>query len=199
MQNFELLIAAKINFIGKMHLPQVLPVIFIITSAVIFYSQLPVSARSQSLRSSSFSVALETLQKHLNYDFQHIGLLRRAMTHSSYSEENNKAFSVLGESIIETSASLRLLTKDVDITSKDLNNRISEISKVETSCAVDGMRLGLQNVVRVSSNTNSSTSSVVCGAFRAIFGAIALDTGKSDDAGDVFWLVHGGAGSVLSM
>nr|XP_043636629.1 protein NUCLEAR FUSION DEFECTIVE 2 [Erigeron canadensis] len=178
---------------GRSHFP----VLFvIIISAVIFYSSPPVAARSSS---SSFSVALETLQKHINYEFQNIGLLRRAMTHSSYSEENNKAFSVLGESIIETTVALRLLVKDVDITAKDLNERISEVSKVETSCAVDGMRLGLQNVVRVSSSTDSSTSSIVCGAFRAIFGAIALDTGKSDDAGNVFWAVHGGAGSVLSV
>ncbi|KVH98171.1 Ribonuclease III [Cynara cardunculus var. scolymus] len=179
-----------------MHPRSLLPVICIVAAvaAVVFYSPPPVSAQSLSLRSSSFSVALETLQKHINYDFQNIGLLRRAMTHSSYSEENNKAFSILGEDIIETTVSLRLLAKDVDISSKDLTDRVSEISKVETSCAVDGMRLGLQNVVRVSSNTNSSTSSVVCGAFRAIFGAIALDTGKSDDAGNVFLVVHGGAG-----
>ena len=120
------------------------------------------------------------------------------MTHSSYSEENNNAFSILGESIIETTVSLISLTRDVDISSKDLQDRISEISKVEASCAVDGMRLGLQYVVRVSPKTNSSTSSVVCGAFRAIFGAIALDTGKSDDAGNVFWEVHG-AGGALSV
>ncbi|XP_024972775.1 protein NUCLEAR FUSION DEFECTIVE 2 [Cynara cardunculus var. scolymus] len=184
-----------------MHPRSLLPVICIVAAvaAVVFYSPPPVSAQSLSLRSSSFSVALETLQKHINYDFQNIGLLRRAMTHSSYSEENNKAFSILGEDIIETTVSLRLLAKDVDISSKDLTDRVSEISKVETSCAVDGMRLGLQNVVRVSSNTNSSTSSVVCGAFRAIFGAIALDTGKSDDAGNVFLVVHGGAGGTFSM
>ncbi|PWA78161.1 ribonuclease III domain-containing protein [Artemisia annua] len=154
-------------------------------------------ARSHS--SSSFSLALETLQKHLNYEFKNIGLLRRAMTHSSYSEENNKAFSILGESIIQTTVALRALTKDIDISSKDLNDKISEVSKVDTSCAVDGMRLGLQNVVRVSSSTDSSTSSIVCGAFRAIFGAIALDTGKSDDAGNVFWAVHGHAGKAVPM
>ncbi|KAL8266138.1 hypothetical protein R6Q59_003482 [Mikania micrantha] len=46
------------------------------------------------------------------------------MTHSSYSEENNKAFYTLGESIIfEITASLRLLTKDVDISLKDLNDQ----------------------------------------------------------------------------
>ncbi|KAI7743646.1 hypothetical protein M8C21_016142, partial [Ambrosia artemisiifolia] len=158
-----------------------------------------VSAGSQSLTSSSFSLALQTLQTHIKYEFKNIGYLRRAMTHASYSEENNKAFSVLGESIIETTVALKLLKNDVDITSKDMSDRIAEISKVETSCAVDGMRLGLQNVVRVSSSTDSSTSSIVCGAFRSLFGAIALDTGKSDDAGDVFLAVHGGAGGSFSM
>lgn len=63
---------------------------------------------------------------------------------------------------------------------------------MDSSCAVDAMRLGLQKIVRVSPKTNSSTPTVVCGAFRAIFGAIAIDTGKSDDAGSVFWSVHGG-------
>ncbi|GJR60064.1 protein nuclear fusion defective 2 [Tanacetum coccineum] len=152
---------------------------------------------AQSQSSSSFSLALETLQKHLNYEFKNIGLLRRAMTHSSYSEENNKAFGILGQSIIETTVALRAMIKDIDISSKDLNDKISEVSKVDTSCAVDGMRLGLQNVVRVSSSTDSSTSSIVCGAFRAIFAAVALDTGKSDDASNVFWMVHGGAGKAV--
>ncbi|KAK1427615.1 hypothetical protein QVD17_16305 [Tagetes erecta] len=174
-----------------------LSVIFIIISAIVFCSPSTVSSKSTS--SSSFTVALETLQSHINYKFKNIGYLRRAMTHASYSEENNKAFSILGESIIETSVGLKLLTKDVDISSKDLSDRISEVSKVETSCAVDGMRLGLQNVVRVSSSTDSSTSSIVCGAFRAVFGAIAIDTGKADDAGDVFLDVHGGGGGSLFM
>ncbi|KAM7475547.1 hypothetical protein LguiB_022790 [Lonicera macranthoides] len=140
--------------------------------------------------SAPFSLALESLQKDINYTFQSVDLLRRAMTHASYSQENNKALSVLGSSLIETSVSLRLLTKDIDISAKDLNHWISEMSKVDTSCAVDGERLGLQNVIRVSAKTDSSTPSVVCGAFRAIFGAIAVDTGKSDDAGRIFWRVH---------
>ncbi|KAJ7945892.1 protein NUCLEAR FUSION DEFECTIVE 2 [Quillaja saponaria] len=141
---------------------------------------------------SPFSVALETLQKQLDYTFNNIGLLRRAMTHASFSEENNRALSILGANVIETSVSLQLLGKDIEISSKDLNHQISEISKVETSCAVDGKRLGLQKVIRVSPRTNSSTPAVVCGAFRAIFGAIAIDTGKSDDAGNLFWTVHHG-------
>ncbi|KAF2314699.1 hypothetical protein GH714_030085 [Hevea brasiliensis] len=84
------------------------------------------------------------------------------------------------------------LGNDIDISSKELNRLISEISKVETSCAADGMRLGLHKIVRISAKTNSTTPSVVCGAFRATFGAIAIDSGKSDVAGSAFWYVHTG-------
>lgn len=135
-----------------------------------------------------------------SFTFQKIGLLRRAMTHASFSEENNKALSILGANIIETSASLRLLGQNIEISAKEMSRRISEVSKVESSCAADALRLGLHKVVRVSSKTNSSAPVVVCGAFRAIFGAIALDVGKSDDAGSIFWFVHGGeVGGVMAM
>jgi len=121
------------------------------------------------------------------------------MTHASFSEENNKALSVLGESIIETSVSLRYLLDDIDVSPKVINMKIAEIVNVESSCAVDGMRLRLHTVIRVSRKTNSTSPAVVCGAFRAIFGAIAIDTGSSDDAGNVFWNVHGRNGVVTSL
>ena len=54
-----------------------------------------------------------------------------------------------------------------------------------------GSVLGLHNVVRVSPRTDSNASSVVCGAFMAVFSAIAIDAGNSDDARKFFWNVHG--------
>nr|GEV85653.1 protein nuclear fusion defective 2 [Tanacetum cinerariifolium] len=160
-----------------------------------FYKSTPCDCyqiSAQPRLSSSFSASLETLQKHLNYEFQNVILLRRAMTHSSYSLENNKEFSILGERLIETTVALRSLTEDIDISLGDLNDKISEVSDVDTSCGADGMRLGLQEMVRVSSSTDSSTSSIVCDAFRAMLWTIALDSGKCDDAHNVFWAVHGG-------
>ncbi|KAL8091644.1 hypothetical protein AgCh_034050 [Apium graveolens] len=135
-----------------------------------------------------------------SYTFERVDLLRRAMTHCSFSEENNKAFSILGEKVIEASVSLSSLVNDIDITPKDLNKRISELSKVEASCSFDGFQLGLHKVVRVSRKTNSSTPAVVCASFRAIFGAIAIDKRNSDDAGSVFWYVHaGGKGRAMAI
>ncbi|KAM0982482.1 hypothetical protein ACFX2I_015366 [Malus domestica] len=153
-----------------------------------------------SIRSSPFETALETLQVQIGYKYKKIGLLRRAMTHASFSEENNKALSILGANVIETSVSMRSLESNLEISAKELNRRISDVSKVESSCAADGKRLGLHKVVRVSPKTDSSAPLVVCGAFRAVFGAIALDTEKADDAGEYFWRVHGGqVGGALAM
>lgn len=126
------------------------------------------------------------------YTFQDVELLRRALTHASYSGENNRALSVLGEKVIEGSVSLQLLSKDIDISPKDLNRVIMDLSSnVVTSCAADGGRLGLQKIIRVSRKTNSSAPAVVCGAFRAMFGAIAIDKSSLDSAGKVFLTIHG--------
>ncbi|KAM1504074.1 hypothetical protein FF1_000298 [Malus domestica] len=87
-----------------------------------------------SIRSSPFKIALETLQVQIGYKFKKkFGLLRRAMTHASFSEENNKALSILGANVIETSVSMRALESNLEISAKELNRRISEVSKVESS------------------------------------------------------------------
>ncbi|KAF6162873.1 hypothetical protein GIB67_021022 [Kingdonia uniflora] len=103
------------------------------------------------------------------------------MTHSFYSRENNRALSILGLNIIKTYIALRSLVQDIDVSLKDLNRRIIELSEVN-SCALDGVQLGLEKVVRMSSKMNSTAPAVVCGAFRAIFGDITTDSGKADDA-----------------
>lgn len=121
------------------------------------------------------------------------------MTHSSFSEENNRALGVLGASIIEASVALQSLSKNVDIAPKDLNAIISGVSKVDGSCNTDGTHLGLQKIVRVSHKTNITAPSVVCGAFRAIFGAIAIDAVSSDESGQIYLKVHGGIGKAVTM
>ncbi|EYU42541.1 hypothetical protein MIMGU_mgv1a025518mg [Erythranthe guttata] len=95
-----------------------------------------------------FSVSLDTLQNQINYTFNNVGLLRRAMTHASFSEETTR----------------------------------------------HGTRLGLQNIVRVSHKTDATAPAVVCGAFRAVCGAIAVDAGSSDVAGRIYGKIHGGIG-----
>nr|DAD30995.1 TPA_asm: hypothetical protein HUJ06_009846 [Nelumbo nucifera] len=139
---------------------------------------------------SRFSNALEALQKQIGYKFKNIEPLRRAVTHPSYSGENYRALAILGMNVIQTSASLRYLQRDIEMSAKELNRRVTDVSEMQSSCAADALRLGLDKVVRVSRKTDSTLPSVLCGAYRAIFGAIALDMGKADAAGSVFWDVH---------
>lgn len=149
---------------------------------------------------SPFSIALKTLQDHINYTFQNVQFLERAMTHASFSQENNKAFRILGLGVIEASVTLELLNKNIDTTAKDLNTKISELRNVEASCATNGMWLGLEKVIRVSHKTNSSAPAVVCGAFRAIFGAVAIDSNSLDKAQTVYLGIQkGGTGKTMVM
>ncbi|CAH2034001.1 unnamed protein product [Thlaspi arvense] len=157
------------------------------------------NARIESF-SSPFATDLATLQTQIGYKFTNVDLLRRAMTHGSYSQENNKALSIFGTHIIEASVSLRFLAKDIDISSKVLTHLIAEVSNVNSSCALDGNRLGLERIIRVSRKTDASNSAILCAGFRAIFGAIATDSGLVDDAIKTFWKVHGDrAGKLVSM
>ncbi|RZB68724.1 Protein NUCLEAR FUSION DEFECTIVE 2 [Glycine soja] len=55
------------------------------------------------------------------------------MTHTSFSKENNKAFIILSANVIETSISFHLLSKDVDVSSKELNRRLSQITNMDFS------------------------------------------------------------------
>ncbi|XP_010460457.1 PREDICTED: protein NUCLEAR FUSION DEFECTIVE 2 isoform X2 [Camelina sativa] len=156
--------------------------------------------RATNLRIQSFSSDLATLQAQIGYKFNNTNLLRRAMTHASFSQENNKALSIFGTHIIETSVSLRYLTEDIDASSKALSRLVAQVSNVESSCALDGGRLGLGKIIRVSPKTDASNSAILCTGFRAIFGAIAVDAETVDKAINVFWKVHGDrAGRLVSM
>lgn len=135
-----------------------------------------------------------------SYSFDNVQLLVRAMTHASFSEENNKVLSILGLTVIEASVTLDLLNRNMDISAKDLNRKISEMIKVEASCTVSGTSLGLEKVIRVSPKTDPSAPNVVCGAFRAIFGAVALDGGSLEKAQKVYLgLQKGGIGKAVAM
>jgi hypothetical protein len=64
----------------------------------------------------------------------------------------------MGATIIETTVSFNLLSKAIDVSAKELNRILSLNSNVDSSCAVDGMLLGLHKVVCVSSKTKSSSN-----------------------------------------
>ncbi|XP_055961897.1 uncharacterized protein LOC130015561 [Mercurialis annua] len=56
----------------------------------------------------------------------------------------------MGSNVIDTFVSMYSFEKDIDISSEEFNRRVADVSNVKYSCAVDGIRLGLHNAVRVS-------------------------------------------------
>ncbi|KAL6638650.1 hypothetical protein ACP70R_023761 [Stipagrostis hirtigluma subsp. patula] len=139
--------------------------------------------------SSPFDAALAALQKQIGYTFRAPDLLRRAMTHASYSRENGRALAVLGLAASQSAAALRALAADHDASASAVSRRAREAA-TEAACAAAGARAGIPRVVRVAAGTNASAAPVVCGALRALVGAVAVDAGSADAAGEVFWRLH---------
>ncbi|ERM99494.1 hypothetical protein AMTRI_Chr10g6240 [Amborella trichopoda] len=163
----------------------------ILLPLLLFLSHFPLVTEAQkpvAMADSPFSDALKNLQKQIGYQFQDPILLQQAMTHASFSIENNKALHIAGVNLIETAITLKYLNQNRDIEAKDLALKLLELT-TEKACKESGVRLGLQKVVRVATRTDTSTA--ICGAFRALFGAIALDSGKADAAIDVFSKISG--------
>uniref|UniRef100_A0A453ML44 RNase III domain-containing protein n=1 Tax=Aegilops tauschii subsp. strangulata TaxID=200361 RepID=A0A453ML44_AEGTS len=66
------------------------------TLAAVLLLLVSVSHPPASASSSPFDAALAALQGRIGYAFRSPDLLRRAMTHASYSRENGRALAVLG-------------------------------------------------------------------------------------------------------
>ncbi|AQK61531.1 RNA binding protein precursor [Zea mays] len=138
---------------------------------------------------SPFDAALAALQSRVGYAFRAPALLRRAMTHSSYSHENGRALAVLGLAAAESAAALRALAADADAAPSAVSRAASEAAS-GPACARAGARIGIPDVVRVSGQTSAAAPTVVCSALRALVGAVAVDANSTDAAGEVFWRLH---------
>ncbi|PKA52929.1 hypothetical protein AXF42_Ash001910 [Apostasia shenzhenica] len=170
-------------------MPTLLRLLLSFSFSVVALPQLQAAASSILQASSSFSAGIDTLQNQIGYHFQSVDLLRRAMTHSSFSRDNNRALSLLGLSAMEATAAFSLLRDDPEASAAAVNGRIAEIAGFET-CSAAGNRLGIEKLVRVASGTTASPA-IVCGALRAMFGAISVDAGGIDAVGKVVLRVVG--------
>ncbi|KAB8094531.1 hypothetical protein EE612_021727 [Oryza sativa] len=149
------------------------------------------SSRSHALPSSSspFDAALATLQNQIAYRFHAPDLLRRAMTHASYSRENGRALAVLGLAASQSAAALRALAADHDASASAVSRRARDASG-EAACVAAAARVGIPSIVRVAAGTKPTAPPVVCGALRALIGAVAVDANSTHAAEEVFWKLH---------
>ena len=138
--------------------------------------------------SKALDEKLISLQKRIGYTFKNANLLERAMTHSSYANENradgvldNERLEFLGDSVLGMNTALHLFKKYPDEPEGELTKMRSSLvctgSLAERAKAInlgDMLRLGLGE----ESGGGRNRASILADAFQALIGAIYLDSGE---------------------
>ena len=126
---------------------------------------------------------LKEFQKKIGYQFQQEGLLRQALTHSSYANEHrmkklsdNERLEFLGDAILDAVVADIVYKKFEGKREGFLTNTRSKIVQRETLNRL-AIEIGLDKLIKYSAR-QSSHNSYMCGnAFEALVGAIYLDRG----------------------
>lgn len=120
------------------------------------------------------------LQQHLDYTFQNEELLRRALTHRSYSIAHNERLEFLGDSILNFSVASLLFKRLRQQNEGDLS-RIRSSLVNQSTLAELATQLGLPDMMLLGEGELKSGGfrrpSILADTVEAIFGAIYLDGG----------------------
>ena len=135
---------------------------------------------------------LEELQKRIGYTFRDQELLKRALTHSSYSNETgarnhhllcNERLEFLGDSVLSLITSEYLYSSFPELPEGDLT-RIRAATVCEGALASYAERIGLGEFLLLGKGERQSGGAkkpaVIADAFEAILAAIYLDVGSVD-------------------
>ena len=133
------------------------------------------------------TAALSELENKIGYEFSQKALLRRAVSHSSYSNEasgdptlSNERLEFLGDAILEASMSLMLFKKFPHKQEGELT-RMRASLVCERSLGSCGKAFGLQNYLLLGKGEELSGGreriSIIADAVEALIGAVYLDGG----------------------
>lgn len=130
---------------------------------------------------------LKELEKKIQYEFKEKNLLKQAMTHSSYSNENkqnrldnNERLEFLGDAVLEIVVSDFLYKNYVNLTEGDLTKmRASIVCEPTLSFCTKEIELGKYLLLGKGEDMTGGRerSSIVSDAMEALIGAIYLDGG----------------------
>lgn len=124
----------------------------------------------------------EVLCQCIGYNFQSAELLRTALTHRSFSADNNERLEFLGDSLLNLFIAEALYQRFADFSEGDLSRARASLVSGKT-LAVVGAEFGLGDYLRLGSGeTNSGgrrRESIIADAVEAIIGAIYLDAGMA--------------------
>ena len=133
---------------------------------------------------------LVSLQKRIGYKFKNTELLERAMTHSSYANENradgvldNERLEFLGDSVLGMNTALHLFKKYPDEPEGELTKMRSSLVCTGALCE-RAKAIDLGEMLRLGHGEESGggrgRASILADAFEALIGAIYLDSGEED-------------------
>ena len=124
---------------------------------------------------------LEKLQKKLNYNFQDLDLLQRALTHKSSNKPySNERLEYLGDAVMDLVVAKYLFEKFKNTPEGDLSKLRAALVN-ETSFAKLAKALNLGDFIIISSaeerNNGRNKNSLLSDAFEALMGAVFLEIG----------------------
>lgn len=124
---------------------------------------------------------LEKLQKKLNYNFQDLDLLQRALTHKSSNKPySNERLEYLGDAVMDLVVAKYLFEKFKNTPEGDLSKLRAALVN-ETSFAKLAKALNLGDFIIISSaeerNNGRNKNSLLSDAFEALMGAVFLEVG----------------------
>ncbi len=137
---------------------------------------------------------LERLQLRLQYRFQDLDLLRRALTHRSFSADHYERLEFLGDSVLGLAVSDMLYAQLGSLAEGDLSRVRANLVRQETlhKLALD---LGLSELLRLGEGEMRSGGpkrpSILADALESVLGAVYLDAGFAAAQGVVQHLFAG--------
>ncbi len=123
---------------------------------------------------------VDALQKRIGYAFQDSSLLRRALTHRSYSASHNERLEFLGDSVVNCAIALELYRKFPDFPEGELSRlRASLVSQSALASLAESLGLGEYLLLGEGElrSGGARRPSILSDAMEAILGAVMLDGG----------------------
>ncbi|MDD6797998.1 MAG: ribonuclease III [Clostridia bacterium] len=130
---------------------------------------------------------LEKLERTINYYFKDIGLLKHALTHSSYANEmkinkygNNERLEFLGDAVLELISSEYLFNEHSNVNEGELT-KLRASMVCEPSLAFCAREIKLEEYIMLGKGEDATggrtRDSIISDALEAVIGAIYLDGG----------------------
>lgn len=129
---------------------------------------------------ASSNATLNGLQQRLQHQFKDVALLKRAVTHRSFSSDHNERLEFLGDSVLGVAIASMLYERLRDLPEGDLSRVRANLVRQETLHQL-ALELGLSEVLRLGEGESKSGGqkrpSILADALEALIGAVYLDAG----------------------